>query len=252
MFRWSSCALPTLALFVTAACSGSTPPDSATPTTAPPAAAATAAPASDPMMQLHHLHGLMAHGFEMALEGSNLSMLAAMKMSATADGAAASHGTTMITEGRALIEEAINGPAMHALHGGPAGSNEAMNYTHNLGKAMVNVLDHLQQMPPGDPANKQDMAVHHLHIALAHAAVMASQAASLKMTAAMKMAGPADEEAASHATAMFAHARALIALAISGEAMKEAHGTASPDAMQMTHDLGDAITSAVDMLATMP
>ena len=39
---------------------------------APPAQAPAAAPAHDAAMDMHHLHGLMAHGFEMALEGADV------------------------------------------------------------------------------------------------------------------------------------------------------------------------------------
>lgn len=248
MFRWSSFVPLLLSVFIITACTTTPPADPAA--TAATAAATAAKP--DPMMQLHHLHGLMAHGFEMALEGANLSMLAAMKMSPIADAAAESHGATMVSEGRALIEQAINGPVMHTLHDSPMASDAVMTYTHDLAKAMTSVLDHLTQMPAGNPANKQDMAMHHLHIATAHAASMASQAAALKMTASMKMAGEADAQATSHATAMFGHARALQEQAMSGEAMKEAHGTANADAMQLTHDMGDAVKLAIDLLEKMP
>ncbi len=223
----------------------------------PPASSDTAAAptssAPDATMQLHHLHGLMAHGFDMALEGVSLKMLGQMKMATAVDAVSTSHGDSMMTEGRALIEEAVGGPAMTALHGTPAGSEGVMTYTHELGKAMTAVLDHFQQMAAVDPKDAKDMALHHMHVSLAHAAMMASQAAALKMTAAMKMAGPADHEADTHAAAMFVHARSLYDETMKGGAMTAAHaGAAAGDGMKGTHALGDSVGAVIDLLSKMP
>jgi len=218
---------------------------------APPAQAPAAAPAHDAAMDMHHLHGLMAHGFEMALEGASLKMLGDMKMAGAVDAAAASHGDAMMTEGKGLIDKAITGPAMGAMHMANA-NDPAMLYTHDLAKNMTAVIDHLQQMPAPDPKDAKAMAMHHMHIALIHAALMASQGASLKMTASMKMADAVDQEAATHATAMFAHAKGLYEETMSGDAMKQLHASASGDAMTATHAMGDSINVVIDALSKMP
>jgi hypothetical protein len=100
----------------------------------------------------------------------------------------------MLTEGRGLIDQTLNGPAMTAMHAAGAGGNDAaMTYSHDLAKAILAALDHLQQMGPIDLKDANAISLHHMHMALGHAAVMASQAATLKMTAAMKMAGAVDD-----------------------------------------------------------
>lgn len=217
-----------------------------------PAATEAAAPAHDAAMDMHHLHGLMAHGFEMALEGATLKMLGQMNMAGAVDATATSHGDAMLTDGKALIDSALTGPAMTAMHAANA-SDPVMTYTHDLGKSMSAVLDHLQQMPPVNAKDPKDMALHHMHIALVHAALMASQGASLKMTASMKMAGAVDEQAATHAAAMFVHARALYSETMNGDAMKAAHaGSGGGAGMTGTHELGDSINTVIDQLSKMP
>ena len=228
---------------VVTACAG--PPTAGTPAGGGPAA-------PDPAMALHHLHGLMAHGFEMSLEGAALKMLGEMQMTGAVDASAISHGNAMLSEGRALVDRALDGPAMATLHSADSGST-AMTYTHDLGKAIAAVLDRLQAMRAVNPKDTSDMELHHMHLSLAHAAVMATQAATLKMTAAMKMAGAVDDEAAAHAGAMAAHARALFDETIKGEAMTAAHKAGSVgEGMKGTHDLGDAVNAVMELLAKMP
>ncbi|MEQ1910774.1 MAG: hypothetical protein ABMA15_18280 [Vicinamibacterales bacterium] len=223
----------------------------AQPTPTPPAKEA-AAPAHDAAMDMHHLHGLMAHGFEMALEGATLKMLGQMSMAAGVDASAVAHGGAMLTEGKALIDKALTGPAMTAVHAANA-TDPVMTYTHELGKTMSEVLDHLQQMPAANAKNPKEMAMHHQHIALVHAALMASQGASLKMTASMKMADAVDQEAVTHSTAMFGHARSLYDDTMNGDAMKAAHaGAGGGSSMTSTHELGDSINRVIDQLSKMP
>ncbi len=210
-----------------------------------------AAPAHDAAMDMHHLHGLMSHGLEMALEGASLKMLGQMNMAGAVDSAAVSHGDSMLAEGRTLIDTAISGPAMTAMHAANA-NDPLMTYTHELAKNMTAVLDGLQQMAAPDPKKAQDMTMHHMHIALAHAALMASQGATLKMTASMKMADGIDQEATTHAAAMFAHARALYTDTINGDAMKTVHGAAAADAMTATHSFGESVNALIESLAKMP
>lgn len=219
---------------------------------APPAqGAAPAAPAHDMAMDLHHMHGLMAHGLEMALEGANLRMVGQMGMSGAVDATAVSHGDMMVSEGRALIDSVFGGPAMAAMHTTGA-SDPAMVYTHDLAKTMTVVIDKLQQMPAPDPKNAKEMAQHHMHIAMLHAALMASQGSSLKMTAAMKMSDAMDKDASEHAASMLEHAKALYAETMNGDAMKAEHKGATGDDMVATHALGDSVNALIEALAKMP
>ena len=117
---------------------------------------------------------------------------------------------------------------------------------------MSTVIEHLQNMPAPDPKDARGMGMHHMHVALIHAALMASQGASLKMTASMKMADAVDQDASAHAAAMFAHAKALYAETMKGDAMTQAHAAAPADAMAATHAMGDSINVVIDALSKMP
>ena len=120
----------------------------ATASCAPPAEQAVeSAPAREttPTMQLHHLHGLMAHGFEMGMQGASLVMSAAMDMAESVDDAARSHGRAMIDSARSLHEAALKGEVMQQLHAGDV--PQGMQATHELGDAVGAVIDLLASMP---------------------------------------------------------------------------------------------------------
>ena len=220
---------------------------------APPAGQEEAsAPSSDQAMQLHHLHGLMAHGFEMGMEGASLTMLAQMSMTPAVDSAAAGHGEAMVADGHALVDDAMSGRAMTALHEAGGFDQEVMGYTHNLGQAMTAALDAVIAMDPVDTENPGAMALHHIHMMLGHAAQMAGQGTSLAMSASMDMAEAVDDVARGHGEAMIANARSLHEAALKGEAMQQLHAGDMPEGMQATHELGDAVGAVIDLLASMP
>ena len=60
-------------------------------------------------MEMHHLHILMTHGMSMIAEGSNMAMLAQMKMAPGVDQDMLQHGQLMMKEGKELITNALNG-----------------------------------------------------------------------------------------------------------------------------------------------
>ena len=205
-----------------------------------------------PTMQLHHLHGLMAHGFEMGMEGASLVMLAQMSMAPVADTTAAVHGETMIAEGHSLIDDALSCQTMTELHGAGEFDQEVMDYTHNLGQAMTASLDAVMAMDPVDTEDPGAMALHYIHMMLGHAGEIAGQGTSLVMSAAMDMAESVDNAARSHGRAMIDRARSLHEAALKGEVMQQLHAGAVPEGMKATHELGDAVGAVIDLLARMP
>jgi len=110
-----------------------------------------AMPASVPnrgdAMGLHHMHVLLAHALDMALEGDELVMLGRMNMAGVEDKAAIEHGKAMMKQAQALWDSIMHGKAMQAMHGRDTGKSELMRYTHRLGDAVHKVMDLLQQMP---------------------------------------------------------------------------------------------------------
>ena len=195
----------------------------------------------DPAMQLHHLHGLMAHGFEMAMEGVNLNMLGQMRMTESVDTAAEQHGSAMVVEARALIEEAAGGDAMSTLHESGEFDEALMGYTHDLAQAMGTVLDMVASMETEMIEGAGEMTLHHLHMLLSHAGQMAGQGASLMMSGTMDMAGLIDDRARQHGAAMIDHARMMHETAMKGETMQALHAADTPEGMTATHELSDAV-----------
>ncbi len=99
------------------------------------------------VMSLHHMHVLLVHALDMALEGDELVMLGRMKMVAAEDKEAVEHGEGMIKKAQSLWSRIMHSKAMQAMHKRDMGKSEWMRYTHRLGDAVRTVMDLLQQMP---------------------------------------------------------------------------------------------------------
>ena len=96
----------------------------------------------DASMHMHHFHMLMDHGMSMIVEGSNMTMLAQMKMAPGVDATTLHHGHHMMKEGKELIISALNGPEMTAMMK-KHGKDPVMDYTHQLGESMLKVAEHI-------------------------------------------------------------------------------------------------------------
>src|SRR5208283_5501468 len=99
-------------------------------------------------MDMHHMHTMMTHGLEMVTEGSNLVMLADMKMAPSLDQLTLDHGRHMIAGGKEIIEHMMTGNEMKSMHKtghGPA-DDPLMKYTHELGAAMRGYVDIVENM----------------------------------------------------------------------------------------------------------
>lgn len=116
----------------------------------------------DASMDLHHLHMLMNHGLAMVTEGSNMVMLAEMKMAPSVDPMTLEHGRHMIMAGKEVIEHAMKGPEMQAMHKGGHGDDPLMKDTHELGNAEMAVADLLDKMSMEGPMSEDMMTMHHM------------------------------------------------------------------------------------------
>jgi hypothetical protein len=96
-------------------------------------------------MKLHHMHILLSHSGQMAAEGTNLIMLGRMGMAGTVDAQAVSHGEHMMAEAGEVWTKVMEGDTMQSLHSGGA-SSEAMTHTHELGDAIMRVIDLLSEV----------------------------------------------------------------------------------------------------------
>ena len=102
-------------------------------------------------MDMHHLHGLMSHGLEMALEGATLQMLGQMNMAGAIDKTAVDHGTAMMSEGRGLINSAIAGPSATSVRRSGYVSGPISSPASSLST---------QSPPAGSAAHRRDRDLH--------------------------------------------------------------------------------------------
>jgi len=209
---------------------------------------------NDASMDMHHLHILLNHGLKMVAEGSNLVMLADMKMTPEVDPMTAEHGRKMIKSGREVIERALKGPEMQGLHKAGHGDDALMKYTHELGNAITTVADLLEKMSTEGPMTPDMMAMHHMHVMINHALVMAAQGSNMIMLGQMGMSKDIDKYSIEHGKMMLADANATIKEVMEGKAMTGMHekGVTAGNAMMAdTHKIGDAAKKSVDLLDKM-
>jgi hypothetical protein len=207
----------------------------------------------DASMDMHHLHMLMNHGLEMVAEGSNMVMLAEMKMTAAMDPMTLEHGHQMIKEGKEVIEHALKGPEMQAMHKGGHGDDPMMKYTHELGNAELAVVDLLENMSMEGPMTDDMMTMHHMHIMINHALQMAAQGSNMVMLGQMGMSN-VDKYSIEHGKMMLADASALLTEVMKGKAMTDMHAkgvTGGNEMMAGTHKIGNAAQTVIDLLDKM-
>jgi hypothetical protein len=177
----------------------------------------------DASMDMHHLHMLMNHGLEMVAEGSNMVMLAEMKMASTIDPMTLEHGRHMIKSGKEVIEHALKGPEMQAMHTAGHGDDPLMKYTHELGNAMMDVVTMLEKMSMEGPMSPDMMTMHHMHIMINHALEMAAQGSNMVMMGQMGMSKDIDKYSNEHGKMMLSDARAVLTEVMTGKAMTGMH-----------------------------
>jgi hypothetical protein len=202
-------------------------------------------------MQMHHFHSMMSHGLAMVTEGSNLVMLAEMKMAPSVDPLMLKHGRQMMASGKELIEHTLSGHEMKGLHMRGHGDDPLMKYTHELGDAMMKVVNLIEKMNMEGEMSGDMMTMHHMHILINHALGMAAEGSNMLMPGHMG-AGKASME---HGKMMMADGRALLTEIMEGRAMKEMHekGVKMDNAMMAeTHKIGEAAMNVINLLSDMP
>ena len=208
----------------------------------------------DASMHMHHFHMLMDHGMSMIAEGSNMAMLAEMKMASGVDATMLHHGRHMMKEGKELIISALNGPEMTAMMKKHA-KDPVMDYTHQLGESMLKVADILEKMSMNDMSAPEMMTMHHMHMMINHAVQMAAEGADLIMLGEMGMAGAVDKMTVEHGKEMMKDAKPMVADMMGSKAMLDMHAkgmTMENPMMTTTHQLGEASMKVIDLLSKMP
>jgi hypothetical protein len=205
-------------------------------------------------MEMHHFHMLMDHGMSMITEGSNMAMLAQMKMASGVDEKMLHHGHHMMKEGKELIIQALNGPEMTAMMREHAKS-PLMDYTHQLGEAMLKDADILEKMSMEDMSAPDMMTMHHMHMMINHAVQMATEGSDLMMLGNMDMAGAVDKMTVEHGKEMMNDAKSMVSDMMNGKEMMDMHSKGvkmDNPMMAMTHQQGEAAMKVIDLLSNMP
>jgi hypothetical protein len=161
----------------------------------------------------------------------------------------------MIKEGKDLITHALNGPEMTAMMKMHA-KDPMMEYTHQLGEAMLKVTDILEKMSMEDMSSPDMMAMHHMHMMINHAVQMAADGANLIMLGQMGMAADIDKLTTDHGKTMLSDGRSMVNEMMESKGMKEMHakGTTPEKSpmMGMSHKQAEAAMKVIDLLSKMP
>ncbi len=209
----------------------------------------------DASMEMHHMHMLMNHGISMVVEGSNMVMLAEMKMAPGVDPETLQHGKHMIKEGKDLITRILNGPDMMAMMKMHA-KDPLMDYTHQLGESMLKVTDIIEKMSMKDMSSPDMMEMHHMHMMINHALQMAADGANLIMLGQMGMAGDVDKLSIDHGKEMMKDGKSMVTDMMESKEMKEMHAKGmTPEKspmMEMSHKQAEAVMKVIDLLYKMP
>jgi hypothetical protein len=212
--------------------------------------------ASTAAMKLHHLQIMMNHGLSMSTEGSNLVMIAGMNRTPALDPAALRHGQEMIGNGRVVIRRSREGPEMKSIMEGKLAESPGRVYTHDLGEAMLAVLNILEKMDMAHMQSPETVMIHHMHILLNHALQMAAEGSSLIMIARMGMVEDVDSFSLAHGKKMMARARDLFNETMKGKVMMDLHRKGytpgKAPLMKMTHELAEAEWKVMELLSGMP
>ena len=207
-------------------------------------------------MSSHHQHMMLNHGLGMILQGYNLAMIGNMDMAMGVDESAVGHGNMMIKNGNAMWTETMSGKTMMGMHheGKDPMKDPGMAYTHKLGEKQLVVIDLLGKMPRVEAG--QGMAIHHQHIMLNHALIMALEGANSYMLGQMGMAKGVDEVSVEHGRMMIKNARTLFNDIMSGSTMMNMHmedtTPENNELMKFTHLLAEAQLQVLTLLDQMP
>ena len=150
----------------------------------------------------------------------------------------------------------LSGEHMTKMHKEGYGNAPLMSYTHELGKAILQVASDLEGMNTEDINTPDGMKMHHMHIALNHALEMAAEGSNLVMMGQMGMSKEMDRHTVDHGRQMVADGEKLWKDIMSSSAMSQMHmagmtpqGSAS---MGATHNLAEKEKKVLDLLVKMP
>ena len=124
-----------------------------------------------------------------------------------------------------------------------------MAYTHELGAAMLAVVDDADLMAASGMSFQDRIEICHIRIALNHAVEMGAEGANLRMLGKMNMAPGIDAYSITHGRQMSSEARTLWEEVMGGKAMKTLHAAATtPEASVQLSQIRKMATDSNNLL----
>lgn len=195
----------------------------------------------------HHAHVLLLHGLGMVAEGADLVMTSGLSFTEGAAEKTRNHGREMMQDGKDMITRAS---------GMIESSSPLYEYTQELKRVSLQVVNALEGMPAMDSGDAQNLGLHDMHLLLDHAIGMASEGANFVMLGNIDMSGSVGQFAAEHGRMMLEASRQITSNVLEGEAMQSAHQAGftpeTSDLMRITHELGKQVQSLIVVLGDMP
>lgn len=204
-----------------------------------PRASAAAEEDFDATAKINYLNTLMNNGLIMVMDGSNLMMLADMKMATAIDPQTRKRGEDMMQRGKDLIEEALTGPDMVDLYVKGHQKAPAMEDARQLGEYILKAAYTIDDMYEGSMTNQDNMTIHHMHVLINNALSTAAAGANMVILSDLTMPGKA-QLSLRQGEEMLKESRAILLDLLTGDTMREMHnrGLTPQDhkSMQHTHE----------------
>jgi hypothetical protein len=218
------------------------------------ARADTGKPDEAAAMKLSHVRILVGHAVGMVTEGSNLIMNAGMKMSPGYDEMNTQRGLANFKNSKSLVQGALSGDEMIAMHTMGLEDDPRMKEIHKLGNLILKYITIVERMHV-ELMDQGTMDMHHMHLMTNHAMNRAADGSNLVTLGGMSMAGDLDKFTVAHGRIMINDAGPILDSVISGQAMKELHATGrgpSEDLfMYETHQLIETAYHIIERLEKM-
>jgi hypothetical protein len=202
--------------------------------------------------EMQHLRTVLNRGLDI-LMGTNLVMLAEMKMSPGLDQEVLSRGQSMMQRGKKSIQEVLSGLQGRATSKEARGDAPAMGYVQALAAAMVEVTATLEKVKL-ENVSPDTIAMQYFNILISQALQMALEGSNQILMSQMGRAESVAKEPLERGRTMLSGARPLIIEVMGSRAMSEMHSRESGQmpAMGLTHKLAMDTLEVLDLLDDMP
>lgn len=142
-------------------------------------------------MRMYHLHILINHALQMSTQGGDMQLLGSRR------------GPAMLAKAERLLQRAMSGPEMAALHKQGHANKAAMKLMHDLAGSTSELISQMRALSK-QTANRDSLQMLH------HAIEAAATGSSLIMLSQQGMAGDIDLVMVNHGQTMLGEASGLL------------------------------------------